>query len=102
MILESVILNVKAGFESEFELDFNKASEYISVIKGYSGHSLHKCLETKNQYLLLVNWEKLENHTIGFRNSPEYQEWKKLLHNYYNPFPVVEHYEMVMENKRKQ
>lgn len=102
MILEAVILQVKKGCEIEFEADFKIASKYISAVKGYLSHSLQKCLETKNQYLLLVNWEKLENHTIDFRTSPEYQAWKKLLHHYYDPFPVVEHYEQVMENKKQQ
>ncbi|MGA9639161.1 antibiotic biosynthesis monooxygenase family protein [Flavobacterium sp.] len=100
MILESVVLHVKDGLENEFETDFKIASQYISSIKGYLNHSLQKCIENKNQYLLLVQWEKLEDHTIGFRTSLEYQEWKKLLHHYYDPFPVVEHYKMVMENKK--
>ncbi|WP_281238606.1 hypothetical protein [Flavobacterium praedii] len=42
----------------------------------------------------------MENHTIGFRESEAYLEWKKLLHHYYNPFPIVEHYEMVLESKK--
>ena len=99
MTLEAAILTVKKDFEPQFEADFKIASQYISSISGYLGHSLQKCIENRNQYLLLVQWEKLEDHTIGFRTSPEYQEWKKLLHHYYDPFPVVEHYEMVMENK---
>jgi len=48
-----------------------------------------------NRYILLVNWERLEDHTEGFRGSEEYQEWKKLLHHFYDPFPTVEHYESV-------
>lgn len=100
MILEAVILHVKDGLENEFEADFEIASQYISSIKGYLSHSLQKCIENKNQYLLLVQWDKLEDHTVSFRTSAEYQEWKKLLHHYYDPFPVVEHYEMVMENKK--
>ena len=64
-------------------------------MKGYIRHSLSRCLETDNQYLLLVEWETLEDHTIGFRGSAEYAEWKALLHHYYDPFPVVEHYEPV-------
>ena len=101
MILEAVILQVKEDFENEFETDFKIASQYISSVKGYLSHSLQKCIENKSQYLLLVQWEKLEDHTIGFRTSPEYQEWKKLLHHYYDPFPVVEHYDMGMENKKE-
>ncbi|HAP95080.1 MULTISPECIES: antibiotic biosynthesis monooxygenase family protein [Chryseobacterium group] len=92
MILEVAILNVIAGKEGSFEKDFKIAEQYISTIKGYIKHSLKKCLEEENKYILLVEWETLEAHTIGFRTSEQYLEWKKLLHHYYKPFPVVEHY----------
>lgn len=61
-------------------------------MKGYVSHELQSCIEDGNKYLLLVQWETLEDHTEGFRGSPEYQEWRKLLHHFYDPFPVVEHY----------
>lgn len=99
MILEVAILHVKEGLEKAFENDFAIAGQYISSIKGYKGHSLKKCIEKTNQYILLVHWETLENHEIGFRQSAEYQEWKRLLHHYYDPFPTVEHYETVIENR---
>jgi heme-degrading monooxygenase HmoA len=95
MILEMAILQVKEGEEKQFEKDFITASQYISAMKGYEGHRLDACIEVKNKYLLLVNWENLTDHTVGFRESDEYQEWKKLLHHYYDPFPVVEHYTSV-------
>ncbi|MBC8984207.1 antibiotic biosynthesis monooxygenase [Pedobacter sp. N36a] len=95
MILEAAILDVIPQEILSFEKDFQKASSIISSIKGYRGHQLQRCLEVSNRYLLLVNWEKLEDHTIGFRQSAGYQDWKKLLHKYYNPFPTVEHYELV-------
>lgn len=101
MILELAILYVKSGQEKQFESDFVKAGQYISSIKGYIGHSLKKCLAHPNKYLLLVDWEQLEDHTIGFRQSKEYLEWKNLLHHYYDPFPTVEHYETIIENKHK-
>jgi heme-degrading monooxygenase HmoA len=99
MILEVAIVYVKSGQEKQFEKDFNLAGQYISAIKGYLTHSLRKCLEQNNKYLILVNWENLEDHTIGFRHSAEYLEWKKILHHYYDPFPVVEHYETIIENE---
>jgi heme-degrading monooxygenase HmoA len=101
MILEVAILNVKSGQERQFEKDFEKAGQYISSIKGYVKHSLQKCLEQNNKYILLVDWEGIEDHTIGFRQSKQYLEWKKLLHHYYDPFPTVEHYETIIENKNK-
>ena len=98
MILEVAILNVKPSLSNNFEKDFKKASSYISSIKGYKGHSLKKCVEEENKYILLVNWESIDDHEIGFRKSPAYLKWKELLHHYYDPFPVVEHYETVYEN----
>ncbi|MBT3713803.1 MAG: antibiotic biosynthesis monooxygenase [Anaerolineae bacterium] len=97
MILEVAILDVKPGLEKEFEKAFGKAQKIISSMKGYASHQLQHCLEKENRYILLVNWEKLEDHTEGFRNSDEYQEWKKLLHHFYDPFPTVEHYKSVYQ-----
>lgn len=95
MILEAAMLSVKAGQEDEFEETFRNASGIISSMPGYLSHQLQRCLEVKGKYLLLVKWERLEDHTIGFRGSPEYQEWRKLLHHFYDPFPTVEHFEEV-------
>ena len=92
MILEVAILNVIPGKTSEFEARFEEAQEIISSMKGWLGHQLQQCLEVPNRYILFVRWEKLEDHTLGFRQSAAYLEWKQLLHHYYSPFPVVEHY----------
>jgi heme-degrading monooxygenase HmoA len=95
MILEVAILNIKAGYQEAFEKDFRTASQYISSINGYISHTLQKCLEQENKYILLVNWEKLEDHTEGFRKSDAYSKWRDLLHHYYEPFPTVEHYTLL-------
>lgn len=79
----------------EFEAAFRQASPIIASMKGYLSHELQHCIEVPNRYVLLVRWETLEDHTIGFRQSAEYQEWKRLLHHFYDPFPTVEHYELV-------
>ncbi|TDK65585.1 antibiotic biosynthesis monooxygenase family protein [Sapientia aquatica] len=96
MILEVATLDVKAGQEQQFELAFQQASPIIASMKGYLSHQLQRCLENKQRYVLLVNWATLEDHTIGFRQSPQYQEWKRLLHHFYDPFPTVEHFEPVV------
>ena len=100
MILEVAVLDVKSSREAAFERDFAKASEYISSIAGYVSHELQRCLEQPNRYILLVRWMTLEAHTEGFRQSPQYAEWKKLLHHYYDPFPSVQHYALIHENRR--
>ena len=91
-ILEVAVLNLKKGLSEAFEINFRKAEKIISSMKGYISHSLKKCVEQDDKYILLVNWETIEDHEIGFRKSEKYQEWKALLHHFYEPFPVVEHY----------
>ena len=95
MILEAAMLTVQPGLEKEFENAFREASRLIAAMPGYLTHELHRCLEVGNKYLLLVQWQRLEDHTIGFRRSPEYQEWKRKLHHFYEPFPIVEHFEKI-------
>ncbi|AND38257.1 MULTISPECIES: antibiotic biosynthesis monooxygenase family protein [Cytobacillus] len=95
MILEAVMLQVKEGMEEEYEQAFREASKIIASMKGYISHELQRCMEIKGKYLLLVKWESLEAHTVGFRQSKEYQEWKRQLHHFYDPFPAVEHFENV-------
>ena len=92
MILEVAILNVKPGETSAFEAAFEAAEPIIMSMDGYRGHALRRCVENDCRYVLLVHWETLEDHTVGFRQSSGYQEWKRLLHHFYDPFPVVEHY----------
>jgi heme-degrading monooxygenase HmoA len=96
VILEVAILDVRAGMAPAFEAAFLEASSLISAMPGYVSHQLQRCLEVPNRYILLVDWESLEAHTVGFRGAPEYQEWKRLLHHFYDPFPVVEHYEALI------
>ncbi|MGI1678459.1 MAG: antibiotic biosynthesis monooxygenase [Cellvibrionaceae bacterium] len=91
-ILEVAVLNVLPEKTKEFELAFIEAQAIICRMKGYISHDLKRCVEVSNRYVLLVSWETLEDHTIGFRESSDYQEWKNLLHHFYNPFPTVEHY----------
>ncbi len=95
MILEVAVLNVKPGHAAEFENAFAEAQSIIASQKGYLSHELQKCMEVDNQYLLLVKWETLEDHTEGFRGSAEYQTWRQLLHHFYDPFPAVEHYQLL-------
>ena len=96
MILEVAILNIKAGFSEKFEQNFNKAQHIISSMKGYVSHQLKKCIEEEDKYILLVNWNTLEDHEIGFRKSKEYQQWKALLHHFYEPFPKVRYYTSIL------
>ena len=95
MVLELAILNVIPAREDDFERAFSEAKGIIALMPGFHSLELQKCLERSNRYALLVRWSKLEDHTIGFRQSPEYQQWKALMHHFYDPFPTVEHYAQV-------
>jgi heme-degrading monooxygenase HmoA len=93
VILEAAILNVRAGREDEFEVAMSRARPLIAATPGFGGLHVHRCIETPNRYLLLVEWQTLEDHTVGFRQSERYRQWRDLLHHFYDPFPAVEHYE---------
>ncbi|RIL04456.1 MAG: antibiotic biosynthesis monooxygenase [Proteobacteria bacterium] len=86
------MLYVRAGEGAAFEAAFAEARQIIASMPGHQRHELRRCVERADRYLLLVWWDTLEAHTEGFRGSPEYQRWKTLLHRFYEPFPVVEHY----------
>lgn len=92
LILETAILDVRPGQTDAFEAAFRLAQQYLSVVTGYQRHELRRCLESSDRYLLLVWWDSLESHTKNFRESEGYREWSALLHPFYDPFPVVEHY----------
>ncbi|MCF6189530.1 MAG: antibiotic biosynthesis monooxygenase [Cocleimonas sp.] len=98
MILEVATLDVKPKQEQAFEAAFAEAQLIIASMRGYISHQLQKSIENPNRYILLVNWETLEDHTVGFRESAGYQEWRALLHHFYDPFPTVEHYASIIKN----
>jgi len=95
MILEVAPLQLRPGQAAAFEATFREAQPLITCIPGYISHELQRCIEDPDQYLLLVCWESVEAHEVGFRGSPGYQQWKRLLHHFYDPMPVVSHYELV-------
>jgi heme-degrading monooxygenase HmoA len=95
MVLEVAVLDIKPGQSERFEAAFMKAQQILAAASGYIRHELQRSADGENRYLLLVWWESIESHNVGFRGSPPYQEWKKLLHRFYDPFPHVEHYVQV-------
>jgi heme-degrading monooxygenase HmoA len=97
VITEQAVLDVRPGLESEFELAFVEAKTIIASMPGFDSLQLHRCMERSSRYLLLVRWERLEDHTRGFRESAGYEEWSRLLHRFYDPFPTVEHFNLVSE-----
>jgi heme-degrading monooxygenase HmoA len=95
MILEVATLQIKSGQCEAFEAAFSQAQAIIAASPGYVSHELQRGIEHADQYVLLVRWHTLADHEIGFRQSAPYQQWKQLLHHFYDPFPTVLHYESV-------
>lgn len=92
MILEHALLPVKPGDEASFEAALALAKTIIATAPGFERLVLARCIERPGNYLLLVEWARLEDHTEGFRGSPQYQQWRQLLHHFYDPAPLGEHY----------
>jgi heme-degrading monooxygenase HmoA len=93
VILEVALLSVKPGRTADFEAAMREARPLIAASLGFRGIEVRRCVERPGGYLLLVWWETLEHHTVGFRGSDRYQHWRALLHDFYDPFPTVEHFE---------
>lgn len=97
MMLEVAMLTVHAGQERAFEAAMAKAAPVIAGSRGYLRHELRRCVETPGRYLLLVEWETLEAHTVGFRQSPAFAKWREIIGGFFAEAPAVEHYEEVLK-----
>jgi heme-degrading monooxygenase HmoA len=95
MILEIATLQIRPDDRAAFEAAFPAAARILSSAQGYISHQLQRSVDTQNRYILLVHWQTKENHTVGFRGSAQYQEWRKMLHHFFDSAPSVEHYELI-------
>lgn len=100
MIIEHVHLTIKALQNQEFEAAFDQAKQYIAAMSGFRAVQLIKNIHDEHAYILMVIWDRLEDHTEGFRQSPEYIQWRALLHPFYNPMPTVEYYSPCISFKK--
>ena len=91
MILEIAQIDVTSGMEAEFEAGVTKAAAIFRRAKGCKGMELQRSIEHPSRYRLFVKWETVENHTADFRNSPDFQEWRKLVGHCFAQAPQVEH-----------
>ena len=92
MVLEVAVLDISGKNEDAFEAAMRQAETLIASTPGFRSLAVRRCIEAPSRYLLLVEWETMEDHTVGFRQSERYAEWRELLHHFYDPFPVVQHY----------
>ena len=95
MILEAATLTIIPGRKAQFEAAFVQARQVISAMPGFLALELHRCIETDGRYLLLVQWNTLEDHMTGFRQSPQFQRWRALIGPFFEAAPAVEHYQAV-------
>ena len=92
MIVEAALLTVRPGSELAFAAALAEARPLIAASPGFRSIAVRPCLEQEGRYLLLVDWDRLEDHTEGFRKSARYEQWRALLHPFYEPFPTVQHF----------
>ena len=97
MILEIAQIDVKPGMENAFEAGVKNAVPLFQRAKGCKRMTLQRSHEKPQRYRLLVKWDTLENHTIDFRGSPDFQEWRKLVGHCFASPPDVEHVHQVVD-----
>ncbi|MGN6703024.1 MAG: antibiotic biosynthesis monooxygenase family protein [Burkholderiaceae bacterium] len=96
MILELADIRIQPGRQQEFDEAIRRGVEQvIAKEKGFRGYRVHKGIESPERYLLAITWETLENHTVDFRNSPAFQEWRAIVGPYFAAPPAVEHFSPV-------
>lgn len=95
MILEIARITVKPGMEAEFEAGVAKAAPLFKRARGCEGLSLRRCVEEPSDYLLLVHWQELEDHTVAFRQSDDFQSWRECVAHYFAKPPHVEHFSSI-------
>lgn len=95
MILEIATIDITSGHEADYEAAFSEAGQYIASMNGYISHQIQRCIEDPSRYIVLVKWQKIEDHTVGFRESENYQKWRALIHPFFASPPEVKHYALV-------
>jgi heme-degrading monooxygenase HmoA len=99
MILELADIRIQTGRQSEFDAAIVKGvEEVISWAKGYHGYKVSKCIQSPERYVLMIYWETLENHTVDFRESAAFLEWRGIVGPFFAAPPVVEHFTLLAES----
>ena len=97
MIVEHALLQVRPGEEEDFIAAINEALPLIAATEGFRSIKVSRGIESPSTFVLDVEWDSLEAHVEGFRGSDRFEEWRRLTHRFYEPFPVVEHFEPIAE-----
>ncbi|RYX90565.1 MAG: antibiotic biosynthesis monooxygenase [Comamonadaceae bacterium] len=99
MILELADFRIKPGQQDAFDEAIQRGvSTVISRAKGFKGYSVHKGIESSDRYVLQIRWETLENHTVDFRESPAFADWRAIVGPFFAGPPTVEHFNLLAES----
>lgn len=99
MILEIADIRIKPGTQTGFEAAIEKGvKDVIRKARGFKGYKINKGIESPQRYVLMIFWQTLENHTVDFRESPAFQEWRALVGPYFAGPPAVEHYTLLSKS----
>jgi heme-degrading monooxygenase HmoA len=99
MILELADIRIHPGKQAEFDAAIKKGVQtVVSKAKGFRGYKINKGIETPERYLLMIFWETIENHTVDFRQSPAFQDWRAIVGPYFAAPPAVEHFHLVAKS----
>ena len=95
MIMEFAQLTIRPGTETQFEAAFPEAIRVLGASRGYLSYELRRSIETPSRYALIVQWQTLEDHTVGFRGSPAFTQWRAQIGPFFESAPVVEHFRSI-------
>lgn len=99
MILELADIRIQPGKQDEFDAAIRRGLEQvISKAKGFRGFKVNKGIESPERYVLMIFWDTLENHTVDFRQSPAFQEWRGIVGPFFAGPPVVEHFTLLAKS----
>ena len=99
MILELADIRIQPGQQAAFDEAIQRAiSTVASKAKGFQGFKVNKGIENPERYILQIFWDTLENHTVDFRGSPAFTEWRAIVGPFFAAPPVVEHFELLAKS----
>ncbi|MEW6688085.1 MAG: antibiotic biosynthesis monooxygenase family protein [Pseudomonadota bacterium] len=99
MVLELADIRIQPGRQPEFDAAIVKGVEtVISKAKGFRGYKVNKGIESPERYVLMIFWDTVENHTVDFRQSPAFQQWRAIVGPFFASPPAVEHYTLLSKS----
>ena len=100
MILELADFSIQPGQNAAFEEAIQRGLHTtIAHARGFEGFKLNRCIESTERYVLQIFWATLEDHTVGFRQSPAFAQWRTIVGPFFAGPPSVEHFELVAKSE---